>query len=117
MERVRGILPSRQDASSIALHPRIMDTLNAEKCFELTPASDSWKMGAITEFHVMLKTLQQARVQGIWEPCLAYYYKWGNEVYISPRGSPIDMRWALDVGVYTIAEDQRPARKEWYGTS
>lgn len=57
----------------------------------------------ITPYHVMLKTLQQARFEGIWQPCTAYAYRWGEKIYVTDRASRDDLGLVLDLGVVNIS--------------
>jgi hypothetical protein len=70
---------------------------------KLDVISDPWVKYDSTGYTVMLKTLQQARAEGIWKPCLEYLYRWGKRLYCTDRGSETDMGVALDVGVFTIS--------------
>jgi hypothetical protein len=66
---------------------------------ELTPLTEKWNRNEITDYIIMLKTLQQARMEGIWKPCLQYRIKWNGESYVIHRSSKENMNGPLDVGV------------------
>jgi len=62
-------------------------------------------MKKITPFHVLLKTLQQARVEGIWVPANYSWYKWNRRfecMQAVTRGSAGRL---FDVGAFTLAEE------------
>ena len=80
----------------------LRDTEDTE-IMKLDVISDPWVKYDNTGYTVMLKTLQQARAEGVWKPCLEYLYKWGKRLYCTDRGSETDMGVALDVGVFTIS--------------
>jgi hypothetical protein len=89
--------------------PWVIDNmgLDAEKeAIQLDPISERYRKQT-TEYHVMLKTLQQARFEGIWKPCLRYLYRWGDKVFVTDRGSESNMGLALDVGVFNISPRHR----------
>jgi hypothetical protein len=70
----------------------------------LDPISNAIYRTKITPYHVMLKTLQQARIEGIWQPCTIYAYKWDDKLYITDRASRDDLGLVLDVGIFTISQ-------------
>jgi hypothetical protein len=103
--RFQGVLSVGEDGEPIALMPWVLDAMgdDAEReAIKLDPISDPYRK-EITTYHVMLKTLQQARKEGIWKPCLRYLYRWGEKVYVTDRASEVNMGLALDVGVFTIS--------------
>lgn len=56
------------------------------------------------EYSVMMKTLQQARKQGIWVPQQGgYEYKWGDKVYSAAKAMTWDLRLLLDIGVLHLS--------------
>jgi hypothetical protein len=102
--RVRGILPCDRHGAPNVLSPRPLHELSFRDAITLTAISESWRMREeVTEFQVMLKSLQQARMQGVWEPCLKYLYKWGDSYVAVARGSDTNMYNTLDVGAYTFS--------------
>jgi hypothetical protein len=89
--------------------PWVIDAMGVEaekEAIKLDPISDRYHKQT-TEYHVMLKTLQQARFEGIWKPCLRYLYRWGDKVFVTDRGSESNMGLALDVGVFNISPRHR----------
>jgi hypothetical protein len=111
----RGILPVNENGQIFKLSPMAIDARNKD-AFELDVISEPWVKSDDTGYTVMLKTLQQARLEGIWKPCLEYLYRWGNRLYCTDRGSETDMGIPLDVGVFTISsQTQRSLGRQRYG--
>ena len=114
--RLQGILPVYKNGRPVQLSPEVIDDCgHPDEVIRLDPISDPWYSKGITAYLVMLKTLQQARMEGIWKPALSYVYKWGDTVYMTDRGSRTNMSHALDVGVFTLAEfqDRQLKRKRY----
>ena len=70
---------------------------------ELDRISEKHYGKEVTPYLVMLKTLQQARMEGIWEPCFAYVYKWGDTTFATPCAGRTTLRSTLDVGGMIIS--------------
>ena len=69
--------------------------------------TDKWSRKRRTPHHVMNKTLQQARMDGIWEPALVHTYhspfsKLEETRLLSPKYSS---ECQHDVGVLSVIED------------
>ena len=65
--------------------------------------SEKYNQKENTQYLVMLKTLQQARMAGIWQPCFAYAYKWGDTTFATPCAERTMMRSTLDIGAMTVS--------------
>lgn len=114
--RLQGILPVYKNGRPVELSPEVIDACgHPDEVIRLDPISDPWYSKGITAYLVMLKTLQQARMEGIWKPAMSYLYKWGDTVYMTDRGSRTNMGHALDVGVLALAEfqDRQLNRKKY----
>jgi hypothetical protein len=70
---------------------------------ELDRISEKCYGKEVTHYRVMLKTLQQARMEGIWEPCFAYAYKWGDTTFATLCAGRTMLRSTLDVGLMTLS--------------
>jgi len=70
---------------------------------ELERISGKFYGKEVTQYLVMLKTLQQARMERIWEPCFAYVYKWSDTTFATPCAGRTTLRSTLDVGVMTVS--------------
>lgn len=110
----RGILPVNGNGEILKLSPTAIDGRNKD-AFALNVISEPWVKQDNTGYTVMLKTLQQARMEGIWKPCLEYLYRWGSRLYCTDRGSETDMALPLDVGVFNISsQTQKPLGRQRY---
>lgn len=98
----RGTLPVNGNREPFKLSPTAINAGDADT-FELNVITDPWVQHDNTGYTVMLKTLQQARMEGIWKPCLEYLYRWGKRLYCTDRGSETDMALPLDVGVFDVS--------------
>jgi hypothetical protein len=101
-----GVLPTTSDGKPTVLKSWMTDTLREHHGLEairLDPISNAIYRRKITPYHVMLKTLQQARFEGIWQPCTTYAYRWGDKIYITDRASQDDLGLVFDVGVFNIS--------------
>jgi hypothetical protein len=68
--------------------------------------SDRWRStNQVTEYEVLLKTLQQARIQQIWQPCYRYSYHWDGGPHVQELCNPRILGWTLDVGLFTSIHD------------
>src|SRR6202023_4414742 len=82
--RFKGALPVNKKGKVFRLTPWALDALRDTEdtaIMELDVISDPWVKYDTTGYTVMLKTLQQARAEGIWKPCLEYLYRWGKRLY------------------------------------
>lgn len=105
-----GVLPATSDGKPVVLKSWMKDTLREHYGLEaipLEPVSNAVYQKKITPYHVMLKTLQQARFEGIWQPCTAYAYRWGDKIYITDRASQDDLGLVFDVGLFNISQQNR----------
>ena len=69
---------------------------------QLDPISDKNSWDTRTEYFIMLKTLQQARMEKIWQPYGAYLYKWADQLYAEPVTYKRRLRSSLDVGIMKV---------------
>ena len=91
-----GLLPHHAKGNSKSL-------LTGRGQIELDRISEKHYEKEVTQYLVMLKTLQQARMERIWEPCFAYVYKWGDTTFATPCAGRTALRGTLDIGVMTVS--------------
>jgi len=72
----------------------------------LTASRDKWSREKMTTSQVMLKTLQQARVDRIWKPARFHLCLTNHEGQIKPSLSVITLEKHLDVCVHHINSDK-----------
>ena len=85
----------------------------ARERIPLDLVSNKWTKDLRDEYLVMLKTLQQARTEGIWIPSQGgYEYKWGDEVFSAAKAVSWDLRLLLDIGVFKVAPQSTPPVKK-----
>jgi hypothetical protein len=82
-----------------------MSTSQLAERIPLAMIAERWPRDHRTVYLVMLKTLQQARKEGIWCPSVGYEYNWGGKVWRTDRGSKWDLRYVLDVGVLSLSTE------------
>jgi hypothetical protein len=88
----RGLLPVNRIGTETQV------SISCLPDYEFTPATEKWSRER-THYQVMLKTLQQARVERVWQPALDYTYNWAGQMYLCSRSSKKSMIGPLDVGV------------------
>jgi hypothetical protein len=81
----------------------------ARERIPLDVVSNKWTKDVRDEYLVMLKTLQQARMEGIWFPAQeGYEYKWADKVFPAAKAVSWDLRLLLDIGVFKVAPQSTP---------
>lgn len=88
---------------------------SCDDAIRLQSASEPWIEGNVTAHHIMLKTLQQARMEGIWKPCLSYTYRWGDQLWTTDRGSRRNLGITIDVGIFRLSADKNSPRRQRLG--
>jgi hypothetical protein len=76
-----GHLPSKEDGKPLELTPQFLDDESIKETIILEPQCHPYFRERKTSYLVMLKTLQQARYQGIWKPCSKLLYKWEGKMW------------------------------------
>lgn len=108
----QGISPFLPNGKPVRLTPESIDAYGG-RSINLDPISDSWSRDT-SAYHVMLKTLQQARMEGIWIPALEYFYKWGDEIFRTERGSRRAMGHISDIGIFTLSPHLAKSNRQRY---
>ena len=76
-----GHLPSRANGEPIDLSPQFLDDKSIKEAIPFEPLCHPYYKADRTPYLVMLKTLQQARYEGIWKPCTRLFYKWEGKIW------------------------------------
>jgi len=100
--KCKGVLPPDERGNRIIMSEEEFENLGGDAC-ELEWLTDRYRHRPVTAYHVMLKTLQQARMEGIWRPATDYEVKWGNTFYLSTGGGTSNLLDPTDVGVFSVA--------------
>jgi hypothetical protein len=100
--KYKGVLPPDERGNRIITSEEEFENLGGDAC-ELEWLTDRYRQRPVTAYHVMLKTLQQARMEGIWRPAMDYEVKWGNTFYLSTGGGISSLLDPTDVGVFSAS--------------
>jgi len=101
-----GILPFSRNDLPLWMGPHgLQRFIDPSKCYSLEPLLDRWS-SEFTARYVMMKTLQQARTEGIWIPATIWDIRWGDELRWRPMAIKGDLCGILDVGICTLSEGQ-----------
>jgi hypothetical protein len=114
----QGLLPTYEDGRPVQLSSSATyGHYNPSIFIQLDPISEIWKFKEITAYHVLLKTLQQARLEGIWKPAFSYLYRWGDRICWTDRGERNRMFNIFDVGICVVdSQQEMPLNRQRYAT-
>lgn len=116
-----GFPPIFKNGNQLQLIARRQHEMPLDEIQEGVPLemiSNRWTKRQSTEYLVMLKTLQQARMEGIWIPSVKYFYNWNGRITCALRGTPGDLGNILDIGFLSAARPQHksPPTQTRYGS-